>query len=310
MNKKDVAIIIVNYNSADHIEKCLNSVYTEARGVTQQIIVVDNNSKDGTVDLIIKKFPKVQLINSEKNLGFAAGVNLGASFAQSRFLLLLNPDTIILNHAVDTIVEFADKEPQYGLYGGRTFRADGELEFSSCWGEPTLWSTALFALGLTTLAPRNKWLDPESLGRWKRDTVKEVGVITGCFLLTTSQIWKGLEGLDERYFMYGEDVDFSMRARKRGHRPVICPDATLVHEVGQSSETPIHKTLLLFRGKSCLIRTHWKGASMYCGLLSLVLGTGLRALIALGNCGARRDSTSCRWITLWRKRREWVKGYS
>ncbi len=307
--KADVAIIIVSYNSEDHIGDCLESVFAQCKEVKQQVIVVDNDSKDGTVELIRSRFPQVELILPGKNLGFAKGVNLGAIHATAEFVLLLNPDTEILNHAVDEVVNFARNNPGHGLYGGRTLQPDGSLEPSSCWGQPTLYSMALFAFGLTTLFPKNRWLDPESLGNWQRDSVREVGVITGCFLLAPKATWEELGGLDESYFMYGEDVDLAMRARKAGYRPVICPTAELVHEGGKSSETPVHKTLLLYRGKASLVRSHWKGLSQRLGLFLLLAGTGLRAVISSVVSVARKPEAAGRWQTLWKKRDEWMQGY-
>lgn len=309
--KNDVAIVIVTYNSAGQIRGCLQSLLAQRRRVRQQLIVVDNHSQDGTAAIVRDEFPGVELVLPGENLGFAKGVNLGASHADADFILLLNPDTVILNHAVDVIVEFARRFGRPGLFGGRTLRPDGALEPSSCWGAPTLWSMALFAFGLTTLAPRNRWLDPESLGSWQRDSVREVGVITGCFLLAPAAVWEQLGGLDERYFMYGEDVDLALRARAAGFPLVICPDAQLVHEVGQSSATPVHKTLLLYRGKASLVRTHWRGPARGLGLLLLLAGTGLRAALgALGATGSRLPEAAGRWQTLWKRRREWLDGYA
>ncbi len=308
--KADVAIIIVSYNSAEFIASCLESVISSRREVRQQLIVVDNDSRDGTVELIRSRFPEVELIVPGRNLGFSAGVNLGAKHADSDFVLLLNPDTVILHHAVDTIVGFARQHPGHGLYGGRTLRPDGTLEPSSCWGEPSLWSMAMFGFGLTTLAPRNRWLDPESLGDWQRDSVREVGVITGCFLLAPKSVWDELGGMDERYFMYGEDVDFAMRARRLGYRPVICPDAELVHEVGQCSETPVHKTMLLYRGKASLVRTHWRGPAKCLGLFFLAAGTGLRAALSAVLKRPENGDAAGRWQTLWREKATWLQGYS
>lgn len=301
----DVAIVIVSYNSGAFIGDCLESVFASRRDVHQQVVVVDNASKDDGAAEIRTKFPDVQLLEPGRNLGFAAGVNYGVRHADAEFVLLLNPDTTLRGHAVDEVVGFARRHPGHGLYGGRTLRPDNSLEPSSCWGEPTLWSMAMFALGVTTMFPKNRWLDPESLGGWQRDSVREVGVISGCFLLVPKTVWDELGGFDERYFMYGEDVDLAMRARARGYRPVICPTAELVHEVGQCSETPVHKSLLLYRGKASLVRTHWRGAAKWLGLFLLAAGTGLRAALARVST---RAGTS-RWQTLWRERATWLKGY-
>jgi GT2 family glycosyltransferase len=240
----------------------------------------------------------VTLLTPGRNLGFAAGVNFAARHTRARHILLLNPDTVLLTGAIDVIADFAREFPQHGIYGGRTLRPDGQLEPSSCWGLPSLWSLTMFATGLSTAAARNRWLDPESLGRWPRDTVRCVGIVTGCFLLARRDVWERLGGFDERYFMYGEDADLAARARRVGYRPIICPDACLIHEVGQSSATPLAKMLLLYRGKACFVRTHWKSWRRQTGLFLLASGVALRALIGPD-----------RWHALWRERRTWLSGY-
>lgn len=301
----EIAILIVTYNSENQIEECLRSAIDQRVSLRQQIIVVDNASTDGTVALIREKFPEVTLVTPGQNLGFAKGVNLAARHADAEFMLLLNPDTVVLDHALDVIVDFARKHPHYGLYGGKTVRPDGSLEPSSCWDLPSLWSMTLFAFGITALAPRNRWLDPESIGGWQRDTVREVGVITGCLLLVSREAWTRLAGLDERFFMYGEDTDFSLRAWRMGYRPVICPDARVVHEVGQSSSTPLKKALLLYRGKASYVRLRWSGVRQSIGLGLLSLGVALRSMA--GYILRGRNQT---WRELWRQRQSWIRGYS
>ncbi len=301
----DVAIVIVSYNSRAFICDCLESVFSNRRDVRQQVVVVENASKDDAAELIRAKFPDVMVLEPGRNLGFAAGVNYGARHADAEFVLLLNPDTELRGAAIDEIVGFARRHPGHGLYGGRTLRPDGSLEPSSCWGQPTLWSMAMFALGLSTMFPKSPVFDPESLGRWQRDSIREVGAISGCFLLVPKVVWDELGGFDERYFMYGEDMDLAIRARARGYRPIVCPTAELVHEIGQSSETPVHKSLLLYRGKASLVRTHWSGAAKWLGLFFLAAGTGLRA--ALSRFSNRAGTN--RWLTLWRERSTWLKGY-
>jgi N-acetylglucosaminyl-diphospho-decaprenol L-rhamnosyltransferase len=310
MNKSiDVAVVIVTYNSQEQIETCLRSLYERGGRTSKEVIVVDNNSRDNTVQLIQREFPEVKLVLPGENLGFAKGVNLGVRHSNADFVLLLNPDTEVLEDAIDTIVEFAREHPEYGLYGGRTFSPDGKLEPSSCWGAPTLWSMALFAFGISKLAPRNAFLDPESLGDWKRDTVREVGVITGCLLLTPIEVWNRLGGMDERFFMYGEDADFSMRARQLGYRPVICPDAKVVHEIGKSSDTPIHKLMLLYRGKASLVRRHWTGPGRALGIFFLAAGTALRAAAGIVGGLVRGARSPGRWQMLWNQRKDWLGGY-
>ena len=312
LNEKrvDVSIVIVTYNSEQQIRNCLRSVIEQRDHITQQIVVLDNASTDGTAGVIRAEFPEVELLEPGRNLGFASGVNEAARHATGEFVLLLNPDTEIRDHAIDVVFDFARTQPAYGFYGGRTLKTDGSLEPSSCWGAPTLWSMALFAAGITTLAPRNRWLDPESLGSWPRDTVREVGVITGCFLLASADAWRKLGGFDERFFMYGEDVDLALRARLAGYRPVICPEARVMHEVGKSSEKAIDKMMLLYRGKAQLARTHWHGIGRSIAVFLLEGGVALRAgLSAVLNRIRSSDSNDSRWIELWRRRQDWRLGY-
>jgi GT2 family glycosyltransferase len=295
----DVAVLVVSYNTERELVRCLESLRAQRRSVTQQVVVVDNASSDGSVAAVRERFGEVELVASPENLGFARGVNLAATRADAELLLLLNPDTVVLDHAVDELVAFARAHPGHGLYGGRTVRPDGSLEPSSCWALPTLWSTLMFVTGLSSLARGNRWLDPESMGGWARDTVREVDVVTGCLMLVPRAVWDALGGLDERYFMYGEDADLALRARAAGLRPIVCPDAVVVHEVGRASAHRADKLLLLFRGKATLMRCHWRGPRRALGLALLAGGVAARALLA-------RDAA---WATLWRHRRTWLRGF-
>jgi len=299
----DVSIVIVTYNSEEQIKACLTSISRSSIKIRHQIIVVDNNSQDQTVEIIKSDFPAVHLIVSQTNLGFSKGVNLGARSALGDFILLLNPDTVVLNSAIEKIVEFARHNPSYLVYGGRTLKPDGSLEPSSCWDLPSVWSMLMFATGLSTLAPSNRWLAPESIGGWQRDTIREVGMITGCFLLVQREFWITLRGLNERYFMYGEDADFALRARRAGARPVIFPGAEVIHEIGKSSSTPIGKALLLYRGKASLIRNYWPRPSREIGLAFLIIGVFLRALPRV------LTPQKSIYVTLLLRMREWLTGY-
>ncbi len=301
----DVAIIIVTYNSEKQISDCLESIIAQTTEVNFEIVVVDNLSADSTPTIVKKSFPDVQLIEPGRNLGFAKAVNLAAKQVDSQYLLLLNPDTQILDHAVDKVYAFAIAYPEHGFYGGRTLKEDGTtLEPSSCWGQPTLWSLFSFATGLSTIFKHNSFFDPESLGSWQRNTVREVGVITGCFLLVEKTAWDAIEGFDEHYWLYGEDVDLAMRASKAGYRPVICPDAVVVHEIGQSS-TSGQKMIWLYRGKVSLIKRHWGGLARSLALTFLKSGVRLRAL-AYGLKGDKGNA----WVTGWARRTEWEQGHT
>jgi GT2 family glycosyltransferase len=246
----------------------------------------------------------VTVIEAGENLGFAAGVNRGIAQLATPYVLLLNPDTVVLDGSLDRLLEFAVANPQYALYGGRTLRPDGSTDPSSCWGQASLWSLTCFAVGASTLFRRSTVFDPESLGRWDRDTVREVPIITGCLLLMRREQWLELGGMDERYFLYGEDADFSLRARSRGMRAVIVPDAVIVHEVGGSTASSGLKMSMVMAGKSTLLRTAWSSARGTAGIVLLQWGALTRA--TLEAVSRRRTHT---WRDVWRRRKDWRVGY-
>jgi GT2 family glycosyltransferase len=303
----DVSILIVTYRSREAAHECLESLYSVMAGIDYEVIVVDNASEDGTVEMVRAEFPQAQLIALDENVGFAPGVNVAAEAAAGEYLLLLNPDTIVHEGAVRNLVAFARRRPEHGLYGGRTLRPDGTLDPGSCYAQPTLWSLFCFATMLTVAFKGSPIFDPELLGRWQRDSVREVGIITGCLLLAPRRVWQRLGGFDGRFFMYAEDADLTLRAIRAGYRPAITPDAEITHAVGVSSTQP-DRLILLFQGKMTLLRKHWRSPRREAGIVLVLLGVGVRALVArvLARLGSARLDA---WRVVWRARKAWRRGY-
>jgi N-acetylglucosaminyl-diphospho-decaprenol L-rhamnosyltransferase len=303
----EVSVLVVTYECKAWARDCLDSLHESAQDVAFEIVVVDNASSDGTADMIRSEFPAVTLLALSDNLGFARGMNRAADVACGEYLLLLNPDTVVRQDTVGNLLRFARENPGNGLYGGRTLRSDGSVDISSCWGQASAWSLFCFATMMTTAFKRSRFLDPESLGKWQRDTVREVGIVTGCLLLISKALWDALDGFDERFFMYGEDADLAIRAREQGMRPVITPEAVVTHEVGASSAARPDKMILVLQSKATLIRKHWPQGKRQFGLLMLLLGTGARAL--LGTVVQANSAGSGAWRTVWRARRQWLGGF-
>jgi N-acetylglucosaminyl-diphospho-decaprenol L-rhamnosyltransferase len=299
----DVSVIIVNYNTRDDTIECVRSVFAHTSSPVE-VIVVDNGSRDGSVDALRSSLPDATVVEAGENLGFAAGVNLGVAHSRAPLVLLLNPDAVVLPAAIDHLVSFAHEHPEHRIYGGRTLRDDGSTDPSSCWGEMSLWSLASFATGLSTVFKRSPFFDPESLGRWDRDTVREVPIITGCLLLISRADWDLLGGMDERFFLYGEDADFSARARATGMRPVVVPDAAIIHRVGGSTASSGRKMSMVMAGKATVLRTHHD--SRYAGFAVTLLQTGAATRTLLERAAGRRGGT---WSEVWARRRQWRRGY-
>lgn len=303
MSAPRIDIVVVNYNTRDRTIECLDSVARQHIGGVR-IIVVDNGSHDGSVAAISAAHPDAVVIAAGENLGFARGVNRGVERSDAEYVLLLNPDATVFPGSLEALVEFAQSHPAYGVYGGRTVRPDGTLDPSSCWGAPTPWSLLSFATGLSTVFKRSRLFDPESLGRWQRDSVREVDIVTGCLLLIRRADWVRLGGMDERFFLYGEDAEFSMRARRRGLRPVIVPDAVIQHDVGGSTGSTGRKMAMVLAGKVTYLWSMWWPPFALLGVLLLQAGAATRAVLEVATRTERAT-----WRQVWAHRRAWRRGY-
>lgn len=301
----EVTVVVVGYGAPAWLDRCLTSLAGPGRPArSHEVVVVDNASLPPLRASLTADLTGVTVVRLEHNVGFGAGCNLGLRLARGRRVLFLNPDTEVLPGAVDALVDALDADPRRGLVGGRTLSPEGELDPSSCWGAPTLWSQLCFATGLSTAFAGSRLFDPESLGWWDRGSEREVGVVTGCLLLCDRQVLERLGGFDEAFFMYGEDVDLSLRARRAGYRPSITPRATVVHAKGATS-TSAAKVLMVLRGKATLYR---QGASRPRWWLSRTLLVGGVALRAAREGAAR--SSDRRWREAVQHRAAWTKGWA
>jgi N-acetylglucosaminyl-diphospho-decaprenol L-rhamnosyltransferase len=309
----DVSILIVSYNTREMTLATIASVFEQARTANFEVIVVDNASSDGSAEAIGERFPEVKLVASAENLGFGGGNNLAGESARGRRILLLNPDTVVLNHAIDRICDFADGHPDLGVWGGRTVFADGSLNPASCWGKPTLWSLFCMASGLRSLED-SPVFNPEGYGGWRRDSTREVDIVAGCFLLIDADLWRRLGGFDRAFFMYAEEADLCLRARRLGARPTITPEATIIHHGHASEPRQTDQRVKLFAGRITLTKRHdglvggWLGTRLYIAAVMIrVFGLGL--LGRLTGAKRMRDSAAA-WKDVWERRALWIDGWN
>lgn len=232
----DLSIVIVTYNSARHIAACLASLPPALDGVSAEVIVVDNASSDGTAAAVRAAFPAVRVIESGRNSGFAVGVNAGLAAAAGRYVVWLNPDSRIDSGRFRDVVDWLDAHPETGIAGLRLIDSEGNDEPSDR-GFPSYYS----ALGhryslLTRLWPSNPFSRRYLRTRDNRDDVREADWVSGAALVHRRDVGDRLGGLDPRFFMYCEDVDFCYRARLAGWRTRYLPLVTVRHEIGGSAE--------------------------------------------------------------------------
>ena len=310
--RMEVSILIISYNTRELTLACIDSVIRETTGISYEVIVVDNASHDDSAQAIAARFPQVKLLALQQNLGFARANNSASAHARGRYLLLLNPDTVILDGAVQKAVQFTRSRPDADIVGGRTFFADGTLNRTSCHGRPTPWSLFCMGTGLASVFRRSRALNPEGLGAWARDTIREVDVVTGCFLLIKRDLWQRLGGFDESFFMYGEDTDLCVRAQKLGGRCYISPNVRLIHYGGKSEAVRADKMVRLFRAKVQLFDKHWAPRAVPFGvaMLKLIALTRMVAWAGVAWTGGKRRPAYEAWRDIWRRRWEFLPSYS
>jgi GT2 family glycosyltransferase len=308
----DLTIVVVSYNTREMTLACLNSVIEQTLSVRYEIIVVDNNSADGSSDALRSTFPTVKLLQPGHNLGFAQANNIAVLASRGKRLLLLNPDTLVLNRAIDNLYAFSETTPKARIWGGRTLFADGTLNPQSCWRQMSPWSMLCTLVGLS-LFRNSPIFYSEGYGGWARDTVRSVDIVTGCFFMIDRGLWKLLGGFDPTFFLYGEEADLCLRAAKFGARPIITPAATIVHYGGASEKEQAEKTIKVLAGKMTLLRRHWRPAKYRLGRLIMMCQALTRwgilsaAVILVRNAEWRLRADV--WRDVWVARQRWINGW-
>lgn len=225
----DVSLIVVSHNTRGHLERCLSEL-----GSGNEVIVVDTGSTDGSQELVRDRFPQMRLLVLPRNPGYGGALNAGIALASGRRLLLLNADTWPLPHAVERLVEFAEREPSAGVVGPRLLDPDRKLQ-PSVRGFPTLWRLATEYLFLRWLAPRSRALNAFYGSGFDHGTRREVDFVVGAVMLVRRQMLDEIGGFDASFFMFNEEVDLCYRARKAGWSVVFWPGSEFVHVGGAST---------------------------------------------------------------------------
>lgn len=307
-----ISIIVVSYNTREMTLACLRSVIAET-SADFELIVVDNASDDGSAVSIAKEFPDISLLAETENHGFAAANNMAAQQARGEYLLLLNPDTVVLDKAVDRVVEFARAEPKALIWGGRTLFGDRSLNRTSCWRRMSLWNIFCRTSGLTGVFSGSEFFNSEAYGDWDRGNKRQVDIVTGCFLLIRHADWNALGGFDNDFVIYGEEVDLCLRAeRNLGAAPQVTPEATIIHYGGASQKVRSDKLVRVLRAKTELIKRHIPGWQRPLALwlfrlwpLSRAFAFGLLARLGLREPGQGGEV----WREVWQRRAEWRTGF-
>lgn len=267
----DVSIVIVNWNGCELLSRCLQCVERTIRQSTYEVFVVDNDSTDGSQDMVRRDFPKVKLIANSENVGFARANNQAMQIAQGRYILLLNSDAFVKDNTVDHMVNFMDHHPDAAMSSSKLLYEDGRLQ-PSCARFPTLLSELIIAFGLDKLFARSKFFGSYMMTDWDYNSTRPVEVIMGAFMLVRTELVREIGMLDEAFFMYSEEVDWCYRFHQAGWKVYFVPDVETIHIWGGSSNAVKTETLLrLYRSRVLFFRKHygWLSALLYKGILSL-----------------------------------------
>lgn len=253
----DVTIIIVSYNTRDDVCECISSALEATHEVSLQVIVVDNASADGTSEKVRADFPDVKLIANPDNRGFAAANNQGLAIASGRYVLLLNPDTVVLPGAIDRSVEWADARSDVAVVGCQILERPGEVQ-RTCFRFPSPYDVFVTTTGLTSAFPRSRIFSGHNLPDWDRSTERDVDVVSGMFMLVRGEAIEAVGVMDEAYFVYGEETDWCFRFRRAGWRCVFTPVGQVIHKEGGGRSTvqrrvqmfvQLQKSILIFMRK-------------------------------------------------------------
>ena len=240
----NLSTIIVNYRSRDALRACLNTLAAAAPGLAVQTVVVDNDSRDGTLQMLESEFPAAIRIANAANVGYARAVNQGLRVATAPFVLIMNPDCELKPAAARRLVEFLESHPRAAIAAPRILNPDGSLEFSAR-SFPGPWTFLFNRYSLLTrLFPRNRWSRRYLLSDWDHASIREVDWVSGACLVARRAAIDPVGGMDEAFFMFNEDVDWCRRMKDAGWSVTYVPDAVCVHHIGASRRRTAARVIL------------------------------------------------------------------
>lgn len=230
-NNIDVSIIIVNYNSLNLLNQCIDSLIKFTADVSYEIIVVDNHSTEGLIDDVSSKYDEIKLIKNNENKGFGAANNQGLAIARGTYILVLNNDTIFLENTIKKVFDFAELKNESLIVGCKLLNSDNSLQHS-VYDFPSLWNVFTSNFFLYALFPKNKFFNKYHLMNDGINETTEVDVVTGAFLFGTKEKLKGIGGFDERFFFYNEETDLCYRFKLNGGKVYYYPGTEIIHLKG------------------------------------------------------------------------------
>ena len=279
----DLSVVIVNYNVRDLLRECLCSVLASTTRHRLEVIIVDNCSADGSAEMVRAEFPDVQLIVSPSNDGFAAANNRGIRAAgDSRYVMLLNPDTLVPPNGLERLVAFMDQHPRAGAVGPKLIKADGSLDLACRRTFPDPRVAFYHAFALDKIFPMSREFARYNLTYLDEDQLYEVDSVVGAAMMVRTAAIEQAGLLDESFFMYGEDLDWAFRIRQQGWAVFYNPNVVIVHYKGQSSRQRSVRSIMAFYDAMVIFhRKHYAANTFFAINWAITAGIALRRGLAL-----------------------------
>ncbi|MFZ4619006.1 MAG: glycosyltransferase [Bacteroidota bacterium] len=260
----DISVVIVNYNVREFLNNALISLFKSLEGYSSEVFVVDNASDDGSVELVQKNFPQVHLIANTGNVGFAKANNQALARSTGKYLLLLNPDTLIQEDTFDKLIKFFESHSEAGMAGCKILNPDGSLQLPCRRSFPTPWTAFTKTFGLSALFPKSKLFARYNLTYLDPDDTYEVDAVSGSFMMVTRDVYAKIGGLDETFFMYGEDLDWCFRVQQSGWKVYYVPTTSIIHYKGESTKrSDIDELKVFYNAMRLFVRKHHTGSPVF-----------------------------------------------
>lgn len=274
-----VSVVIVNYNVRLFLEHALVSLQKAMEELEGEIIVVDNASDDGSAEMVRTKFPWVRLIVNGTNVGFAAANNIALHEARGRYLLLINPDTVVQEDTIKTMVNFFENNQTVGLAGCKILNPDGSLQLACRRSFPTPWIAFTKIVGLSVLFPLSRIFGRYNLTYLNPNETYEVDAVSGSFMFLRREVYEQVGGLDEQFFMYGEDLDWCYRIQQAGWKVYYVPTTQIIHYKGESAKrSNIDELKLFYDAMHVFVKKHMRRPSL--NHVVIRLGIAMRSWLA------------------------------
>lgn len=309
----DISVIIVNYNVQFFLEQCLFAVQKALLGIRGEIIVVDNASTDGSIAYLQPKFPKVQFIVNAENVGFGKANNQALCIAKGKYVLFLNPDTIVPEDCFTKCIHFFEQTPNCGAIGVKMLDGKGIFLPESKRAFPSPMTSFFKLVGLASFFPKSPVFNRYALGYLDENKNHEVDVLAGAFMMLSKPALEKVQGFDDTFFMYGEDVDLSYRIQQAGFKNYYFSETSIIHFKGESTKRgSLNYVRMFYQAMSVFVKKHYTGSTVFLFSFLIQLAIGFRAIVSLFSGLLTKWSmvlidAAVVYSSLWLVEKNWVK---